>query len=310
MKVLVTGALGNIGAHTVEMLLQKGHEVTCYDRKSFQQQQVAKRFKKRANIVWGDIRNLQEITPILHEQDVIVHLAAILPPATELNPTLASDVNVNGTQQLIKILESAPKSPFLIFASSNSVHGIHADKSTVVKASDPLQATDAYSSQKIECEKLIRNSQLNWVILRISAAIPLSVTQINPLLFKISLDTRIEFTHPADSALAIANCIGNKAVYGKTFLIGGGPSCQMLYKDMVQQLLDCVGVGMFPESAFTTKPYYVDWMDTTESQALLHYQQHNFTDLLNDLNQLMGWRKPFVKLFRPLIRQQLLRLSK
>lgn len=310
MKVLVTGAFGNIGVHTVNMLLKKEYEVSCFARKNFYREWIgSRRFAGKVNMLWGDLRNKNELMAAVKDQEVVIHLAATIPPKSEMNPTASYAINVTGTQQLIQMLESMPTPPLLIFTSSVTVHGANPNRSSLIKASDPVIATDAYTTQKIEAERLIKNSTLNWVILRVSASVPLVLTQVDPLLFAINLNTRVEFVHPNDVALAIVNCIGNKAVYGKTLMIGGGHSCQMLYKDMIQQLLDSVGIGMFPESAFSTKPSYLDWMDTTESQRLLQYQQHSFTDFLHDLKKLVGWRKPFIHLFRPLIRRQLLNLS-
>lgn len=301
MKILVTGAMGNIGSHTVSMLIDKGHEVTCFDKKSKYNSMMAMSFPRNATILWGDIRDINKIDSQLSKQDVVIHLAAILPPATEKNPELATEINLNATKKLVNMLQSFPQPPLFIFSSSNSVHGLQT-ADTIVKASDPLIAIDHYTSQKIACEELIRQSRLNWVILRVSAVVPLTINRVDKTLFDIPLHTKIEFTHPDDAALAIVNCIGNKAVIGKAFLIGGGPSCQMIYKDFMKKLLNCSGIGMFPENLFSKKPYYLNWMDTTESQQLLHYQQHDLSDLLNDLSKTIGWRKIVIKLFRPFIR--------
>jgi len=58
-------------------------------------------------------------------------------------------------------------------------------------------------------------------------------------------------------------------VWGKTLLIGGGKKCQMLQKDFITRVLNEVGIGMLPESAFTGTPFYTDWMDTSRSQKIL-----------------------------------------
>jgi UDP-glucose 4-epimerase len=277
------------------------NQVCCFDKKTLRNRIIARAFRQQAKIIFGDIRHRNDLISILEGQDVVIHLAGMLPPQIEQYPDLSYEINVKGTQNIIDILQSQPAPPFFIYASSNAVHGINPNRSRLVKASDPLIASDHYSKQKIECEKLIHDSRLDWVILRISSAIPLRFYSTNSMLFNISLNTRIEFTHPYDVALAIANCIGNKSVYGKTLLIGGGPRCQMIYRDMIQSLLECAQIGMFPDCAFSTAPYYTDWMDTQESESLLHYQQHTFNDFLSDFRKLIGWRKSGLYLLRPLI---------
>lgn len=66
---------------------------------------------------------------------------------------------------------------------------------------------------------------------------------------------------------------------------------------------------MLPESAFGRGSFYSDWMDTTESQALLDYQRHGLDDYLKEIEGLLSWRKPVVRLLRPVIRRVLLKKS-
>ena len=70
-----------------------------------------------------------------------------------------------------------------------------------------------------------------------------------------------------------------------------------------------VGLDMLPEEAFTQVPFPTDWLDTSESQELLQFQEHTFQDYLEDLKALLGIRRHLIRLFRPLIRWWMLRQS-
>ena len=73
--------------------------------------------------------------------------------------------------------------------------------------------------------------------------------------------------------------------------------------------MTAVGVGMLPAEAFATLPYSVDWLDTAESERLLHFQRRTLDDYIHDMLQTLGFRRLFIRLFRPLVRQALLRQS-
>lgn len=308
MKVLVTGGFGNIGVHTLRVLTEKGHQVFCFGRKNLFRSLIDKNdlLKKNIKVIWGDIQNLDAIKAAIKDQDVVVHLAAMIQPSLKEDANISHNVNLIATQKIIQVIEAQPKPPFLIFASSIVVYGpqtIGSEK--ILTVNDSYVTSDNYSSEKIECEKLIIQSKLNWTILRISFCPPLKM-QFNPVMFDINLKSKIEFIHPYDVALAIANSINNPNANKKIFLIGGGLCCQMTYKQLLESLTDCLGIEMFPESVFTTQPYYAGWFDTTESQALLHYQNHTLSDFKSDFKQSLGWRKPFIKLLSPVIRAWLL----
>jgi hypothetical protein len=70
-----------------------------------------------------------------------------------------------------------------------------------------------------------------------------------------------------------------------------------------------MGLGPLPESAFSPAEYATDWLDTVESEALLHYQRHTFEDIAAALARSLGWRRRAAAVVAPLVRTALLRLS-
>src|SRR5215212_9716649 len=118
MKVLVTGALGNIGFSTLEALLVEGHDVVASDLESRRARQLASGFDGRVQFVWGDITNPESLRFALEAVDAEIHLAAIIPPATEGVPDVARKVNVDATRNLVAEMEASPTTGRLVFASS------------------------------------------------------------------------------------------------------------------------------------------------------------------------------------------------
>jgi nucleoside-diphosphate-sugar epimerase len=299
MKVLLTGAFGNVGSNTLESLIEQKHSVTCFDIKTKANAKVAKRFQDKVNIVWGDLRRPDDIANAVKDHDVVVHLAYIIPPASEKNPDWAKSINVGGTQNLVNALKSLSQPPKLIFSSSISVYGPCHDMKPPRRWDDPVRPTDNYTHHKAESEKMVRESGLNWAILRFGA-VPL-LGQVDPLMFQLPLNTRIEFVHPKDVGLAVANAVSCNEIWGKILLIGGGPAGQLYYKTYLGRLMDGAGLGMFPDEAFGPKPYYTDWMDTEESQRLLKYQRYSFEQYISEMPSALGYKYHMSKMLRPLI---------
>jgi UDP-glucose 4-epimerase len=317
MRVLLTGAFGNIGESTLIALLERGYQVRCFDIKLESTEKTAKRLAKLGEfeVAWGDIRNSEDVEQAVQGVNAIIHLAAIIPPPSEKNPERAKEVNVGGTKNVIRAAEAAEPKPKMILASSVSIFGptMHLDPPR--RVSDPLNPTDTYTHTKVECEKALRESSLPWTILRFTAVPPLAVGsgEIDQSLFDMPLDQRIEFAHTRDVGLAVTNAVAADTV-GKILLIGGGERNQMLQREFIGRFLEAMGVGMLPESAFRqpTKPedwYYTDWLDTEESQALLQYQTRTFDEFLAEFKKIMGFKRYLAKLFGGQARKRLLEAS-
>ena len=311
MRVLLTGAFGNIGTVTLEELVKRGHRVRCFDLKTRSNERAARRLRGNVEVVWGDLCRPEDVAAAARDQEAVVHLAFVLPRlsatgvGSEDDPDWARRVNVGGTRHLLEALKAQPRPARILFASSLHVYGRTQDQPPPRTVSDPPRPVEHYARHKVECEQLVKGSGLVWAIFRLGAALPVRLV-LDPGMFEVPLGNRIEFVHPRDVGLAIANGLESDLVWGKIWLIGGGPRCQLYQRELVETVLEAVGVGMLPEKAFATEPFSTDWLDTAESQKVLDFQRRTLQDYVRDVVSSLGFRRHLIRLCRPIIRAWLL----
>ena len=318
MKVLVTGAFGNVGQNAVALLLDRGYSVLCFDLKNPKNIRIKNKLHRRGKfeVVWGDIRDSALIREIVQDVEFIIHLAAIIPPLAYEIPKLSYDVNVKGSINLIKAAALMKKSPKFVYASSIAVHGNRMAFKPPTKVDDPLNPLDYdnYAHHKIEVEKYLRKTKIPWTILRFGAITPYELGWTIPeIMYEIPLDQRIEVVDSRDVALACVNALSADTI-GKILLIGGGEGNQLYQRDFVSLILDAIGVGMLPEEAFkkakTLDDYYhCDFMQTKEAQELLHFQRFTFKDFLKKFKRKVSFRRFIIVIFRPIVRAIILAKS-
>ena len=312
MKVLVTGALGNLGQAVLDALIARGHSVTAFDRPTIRNRRTARRYGTRVLFRWGDITDHRTLSEVLLGQDVVVHLAFVIPRlsatgrGSEEAPGWAEAVNVGGTRALIDTLRYTPNPPRLLFTSSLHIYGRTMHLPPPRRVHELPSPVEHYARHKVVAERLVRDSGLTWAIFRLGAALPVRLI-LDPGMFDVALNNRIEFVHRRDVALAVANALETDAAWGRVWHIAGGPRCQFIYRDMVRMIMETVGIGMLPEEAFNPVPYPTDWLDTEESQAVLQFQEHTFDDYLAELHALVGpVRRRLIGALRPWVRFYLL----
>ncbi|RUA15564.1 MAG: NAD(P)-dependent oxidoreductase [Clostridia bacterium] len=315
MKILLTGAFGNIGQATLTALLEDGHSVRCFDVPTKRNKKIAKRWQNgTAAIQWGDLRKLEDVQRAVAGQEIVIHLAFVIPNlsatgvGSETNPDRAYEINVGGAKNLIQAMKAQSSPPKLLFTSSLHVFGRTQHLSPPRRVSDPVMPAEHYSRHKVAVEELVQKSGLTWTTFRLGAAMPVQMI-FDAGMFDVPLDNRIEFVHRQDVARAIANALKTEAVWGKMWLIGGGTRNQYVYRTMASKILEAMGVGMLPDEAFSSIPYPTDWLDTTESQRVLKFQQRTLDDFVAELRRKLGWKRTLIVLFRPAVRHWLLRHS-
>jgi nucleoside-diphosphate-sugar epimerase len=306
MRVLLTGAFGNLGSIVVEELLDRKHHVVAFDVPSRTNRKISKPFENDSNveIVWGDIRDEDRVASLVHRVDAVVHLAAIIPPFSENDPDLAFAVNVGGTENILRAIGTAERPPLLVFGSSISVFGPRKNGAPLCTPDDEVVRTDHYSGHKIHCETQMQGLDSPWAILRLAGMADSRMQQRDPerarMAFALAPDSPVEFVHPRDAATAIVNVLDRAEAHGRILLIGGGKACQVTTLRMMQTMMGAFGIRVAAED-LGSEPTAGPWVDTTESQRLLSYQRHTVEDLERECYERFKLVRPFVRPLSPLI---------
>lgn len=314
MKILLTGAFGNVGQSTLLELLRRAHQVRCFDVPTRRNRRAARRFQGRVELLWGDLRRPDDVARAVADQDVVLHLGFVIPHLSwtgvksEEQPQWAESINVGGTWNLLQALRAQPEPPRILFTSSLHVYGRTQHLPPPRKIDDPVAPVEHYAYHKALCERLVQGTNVPWCILRLAAALPVRLI-LDRGMFDVPLDNRIEYVHQQDVATAIATAVETEAAWNQVWHVGGGPSCQYYQREIVERVLAAAGVGMLPESAFSRVPYSTDWLDTRASQSVLQFQQRTLDTYVHDLRRVVGWRRHLVGAIRPLLQRWLLRQS-
>lgn len=327
-RVFLTGAYGNVGANTIKHLADQGYEIICFDLRSRENETKARKLARRHRfkMAWGNLRDKQSVTKTIleHEPDAILHLASVIAPMAYVLPELAEDVNVNGTRYLVEAAQRLKRPPKFINISSYTVYGSRNPyrKLPLITGDTPVNPTDNYGKHKVLAEQIVANSELDWVTIRLPAVMATDGSwgrhpAFLRFAFLLSLDRHMHVLDSRDAALGITNAIGASDTVGRYFVLGGPEdSCQLVYKDFVNALVKARGLAPFPENAYRKADrnadngwYNEDFIDTSESQAILKYQVHSFQDYMGYMSESTRWTRGALKLIGPLVKRQLLKES-
>jgi nucleoside-diphosphate-sugar epimerase len=149
MKVLVTGGAGYIGTSLIPQLLEAGHRVRVFDNLSFGGDPLLPFFKHSDfEFIKGDIRTKADVAAAVRGQDAVIHLAAIVGyPACRKDPTLAEEVNIQGTKNLASAL--SPEQLVLVGSTGSNYGAVE----EVCTEDTPLNPLSLYGQTKTIAEK-------------------------------------------------------------------------------------------------------------------------------------------------------------
>jgi nucleoside-diphosphate-sugar epimerase len=169
-KILVTGSAGYICSVLISHLLNSGYNVNVYDTLFYGGHSLLPFISnKNFSFIKGDIRDKESIARSIKENDIIIHLAAIVGLlACNKDQNLSYSTNVDGTKNVISSL-----SPYqqLIFGSTVSNYG--ASIGNLCTEDSPLNPLSHYAKTKIEAEKIVLDFS-NSICLRVATSFGVS----------------------------------------------------------------------------------------------------------------------------------------
>ncbi|WP_339291831.1 dTDP-4-dehydrorhamnose reductase [Paenibacillus sp. FSL W8-0187] len=149
MKVLVTGANGQLGRDVTHVFGEAGHEVIGCGRAEL------------------EITNMEQCGQVIsaHDPDIIIHCAAYTAVDTaESDPDGAYLVNAIGTRNIALAAEKIGAT--VVYISTDYVFGGTSEAPYVEY--DDTDPQTIYGRSKLEGEKMIRNFSTKWFIVRTS----------------------------------------------------------------------------------------------------------------------------------------------
>src|SRR5215475_4342476 len=267
--ILITGGAGSVGRSLAARCRADEHTVRVFDLPVCDF--TGLEGEPGIEVVRGDITQLATVAPAVQGVSAVMHLAAILPPASERNRERTLTINVDGTINIIRAMEANAREAVLVFSSSVSTYGNTSAETPPVRVEHSQTALDIYAESKIAGERLIRQSQLPTVVLRI-AGIAVPALQEPPPVWPFTAEQRLEMVHREDVVTALYKALITPAAQGKTLNIAGGPTWQTSGGQYVADHYEILGVP-FDLAVFRGRdePGWFDWYNTAESQHLLDY---------------------------------------
>jgi nucleoside-diphosphate-sugar epimerase len=228
MKILLTGASSSIGAFLIKRLAE------CADLEI-----KAMIYRSLVNISGcesrqGDLNDPELLTRVVDGVDTVVHMAALTSSAQESE---YFRVNVTGTQNLMDacVLKGVKK---IIYISSRaaSLDG------------------GGYSRSKLEAEKCVKNSGLQWLIFRPSEVYGQGVgDSINQLIHWVQRypcvpvigkgQAKLSPVYIDDVVSAMERAILDKELVGETILLAGPE--ELTFDELVDRIAKYFGVWRF-----------------------------------------------------------------
>lgn len=265
--VLVTGAGGFIGGHLVERLLRDGARVRALVHYNSRDARgtldwAALDTVAAAEVVPGELRDVESVTAACEGIDVVMHLGAHVGiPYSYTNPRDFFEVNALGT---LNVAQAALRHgvELVVHTSTSEVYG--SAQTIPISEGHPLEPRSPYAASKVAADKVMdswhRSYDLPVTILRpfntygprqsARAIIPTVITQAlaGSIVRLGSLHPRRDLTYVEDTVSAFVAAAETPALAGRTIQLGTGHDVS------VQEIVDLVAELLGKEVRVVTDP--------------------------------------------------------
>lgn len=301
-KILVTGAAGMIGVHVLKYLLSEGkYEITAIDLKNKRTYERLRKFKRRINILYGDVCDRVLMEALVKDHDVIIHLASSIPPLADMKKGLAWEIDYNGTENIIRSISYYNPKCHLIYASTTSMYKTKGE--ATVKSKIELDEFDYFNEAKLKTEELIREKLKNYTIYRFSLV--LGDLRHDPFMYHGRKNQLMSVITKEDAAYSLVKGINYlKDINHKTYNVTGAED--ILYKDLLQKILKTYGISFkyVMSRLFLEKSYYSPTCkDKDLLNDLIDYRSDSLTAYFNRLRANSKKRKVARFLTKPFIKE-------
>lgn len=305
-RVLITGAAGSIGTNVIKYLLSEGkYEITALDLRTKNSQKKLKKYRRRINIIYGDMNDSVLMDALVRDQDYIIHLGGVLPPLADIKRGLSESIEYNGTANMIKAINFYNPNCFFVYASSTTIYG--KIEHATIKSKANILDIDYYSNTKLKTEELIKNKLKSYTIIRFPFI--LCNPKTNSFMYNVPKNSMVESITDNDAAYLLVNTLNKEnELNKKIWNAGGGESCTASYREILANVLEIYGLSFkyLLNLLFIDKNFYSHIYDDSDKlNEILEFRSDSLTSYYMRLKRQTKNRslqkilaKPFVALLR------------
>jgi nucleoside-diphosphate-sugar epimerase len=156
MAILITGGTGFVGSTFVKELTSNHKELGIKKEDIFVLVRKESNIDILANLgiqfVIGDLTDFESLKKAVKNKTTIFHLGAVV--LDQSAPEVLNEVNIKGTELLVKAFIEEPTAKKFVFVSTWGVYGYKV-KSKPMKENQPFDPTTDYHKSKVIAEKLV-----------------------------------------------------------------------------------------------------------------------------------------------------------
>ena len=237
-KILITGATGFIGSHLTELCIQRGYNVTAFDRYNINNDWgwlETSEYKDDINVVLGDVRDFDSVSKAMKGCDIVFHLAALIGiPYSYVSPLAYIRTNIEGTYNVLEAAKSLELDQVLVTSTSETYGSA---QYSPIDESHPLVGQSPYSASKIAADHLsisyYKSFDLPLKIVRpfntygprqsSRAVIPTIISQLLNKKFNLNLGNLLptrDLTYVSDTCNGFLEVLKSNDLFGKVTNIG------------------------------------------------------------------------------------------
>ncbi len=295
MKVAMTGVSGNMGREALKQVFELKEvdrvRVLLSNKKKNNRlaQKLISTYQNRIEIVRGSVADLNACRQLVKGVDYVVHMAAVIPPASDASAKRSFECNAMGTVTLVEAVKELERQPKFIHISTVALYGNRNELHPWGRVGDPLLVSpfDAYAMHKLYGEHCVLEAELScWVVLRQTAMLHPNMMNDNisdGLMFHTALNAPLEWVSSRDSGYLIKRILERDVrgevdgFWKKIYNIGAGVRGRETGYDTFNDGFAMIGgttEKFFKPDWFSPRNFHGLWFaDGDELEKLFSYQR-------------------------------------
>lgn len=266
---------------------------------------IAKKFKRmydnRFKYFIGDIRNYKDCQRLMQNSQYILHLAALISPASDHNEKQTISTNFIGTKNIVdahkEYVSKTKKEQKFIYISTVALYGNRDFKHPWGRVGDPLLPSvfDIYGNSKLFAERYVLDADLDcFAILRQTGILYDNMLMNNikdGLMFHTSWNVPIEWVTAKDSGQLMHNIIiedlldGCPNFWNKAYNIGGGQFSRQTGYETFDDGFKIIGGStktFFNSNWNIPRNFHCFWFsDSDDLEKQFHFRSQSTDDFWN-----------------------------